>query len=48
MIWCRTVGFSVAVFLVAYHGEQGQYGFMAGWLLIGALCGALLIRSIRE
>lgn len=48
MIWYRTVGFSVAALMVAYYGEQGRYGFMAAWLLIGALWGALLVRSIRE
>lgn len=44
----RAVMFGVAALMVAYYGEQGRYGFMAGWLLIGALWLALLLRSIRE
>lgn len=48
MIWFRAVRFGVAALMVVYYGERGHYGFMAGWLLIGALWLALLLRSIRE
>jgi len=48
VIWFRVLMFTVAVFLVILNGENGRYGLMAAWMLIGLLWGALLFRSMRE